>query len=442
MRTIRLLPLMAAATAALVLAPASALARRQAQATRACHIRLDAQAPLAAGEAATIVGQLKCPGQLEPGEQQVTLYERPALQSTFTALSPVTSEKSGAFQVKLPVLETSTTVYALAEGAKSAQRTIRVAAQVTPEAPTPAEGAQLITGDGGRLQSPKRVDFAGTVKPYYVGERVVLQRESSSGNEEWRAIQIGVVKAGGKYLFEHRFLVPGEANIRVVAHPKKLNAPAASTPSSYEISQVQNSQLTLVSAVDPVSFGQSVTLKGIVSGAKAETPITLYERNAGGQLTPVAPSHTASDGSYEFTRTPAQNTIFQVRSGAAKSALVFEGVKHQLTFTPPASSVVAGQPLDFSGSVLPAGPVYLERQNAGQLGWHVIDSSAPASSFLIAHVFGTAGVERLRIKVPGGDGHQAIASVPFEVTVTAAPASALTPQAPGNTPRLPAEGQV
>ncbi|HWF51195.1 MAG TPA: hypothetical protein VG294_11200, partial [Solirubrobacteraceae bacterium] len=136
-----------------------------------------------------------------------------------------------------------------------------------------------------------------------------------------------------------------------------------------------------------------------------------------------------------------------------KSALLFEGVKHQLTFTPPASTATAGQLVEFSGAVLPgfAGRVYLERQNTGQLGWHVIDSVSvaataeplkSASPFSIKHVFNIAGPERLRIKVPGGGGHQAVASAPFDVNVAAAPASALTPEAPSSTPHLPPEGQV
>lgn len=448
MRTIRLVALMAAATAASALAPMSASARRvvqrHAHAARACHIRLEVpKAPLAAAETATIAGKLSCPGLVEPGERQVTLYERSALQSGFTALAPVTSEKSGAFEVTPPPLETSTTFYAVAEGSKSARRTLRVAALVTPEAPTPAEGAQLLTGDGGRLQSPKRVEFAGSVKPFYVGERVVLQRESSTGNEEWRAIQLSTVKAGGKYRFEHRFLVPGEANIRVVAHPLKLNAPSASTPSSYEISQVQNPQLTLEANADPLSFGQSAELKGIVPSAQSSpVQVTLLERTlASRSLLPVATMSTVG-GAYKFARTPQLNAIFQVRAGSVRSSLLFEGVKHLLTFTPPTSSVAVGAPLEFSGSVLPAGRVYLERQNTGALGWHVIDSvGAPVNSFVIDHAFAAPGSELLRIKVPGGEGHQAIASAPFKVEVTPAPASTLSPEAP-SAAHLPPEGQL
>ena len=451
MRTIRLIPLTAAATAAVLLTPASALARHQgrlsAHASHGCKIRLDEvqKTPLVAGESTTLVGKLTCPAGVAPVGQQVTVYEKTTQQPGVTALAPVTSEATseptvGAFEVTPPVFTANSAFYAVAAGAKSATRRIRVAAQVTPEAPTPPEGAQLVTGDGGRLQSPKRVDFAGTVKPYYVGERVVLQRESSTGNEEWRAIQVGEVKAGGKYLFEHRFLVPGEASIRVVAHPRTLNAPAASTPSSYEISQVQNPRLTLETKLDPLSFGQTATLEGIVQGATTPTPVMLYERNAGGRMAPVESMTTMSG--YKFTPTPAQNTIFQVRTATAKSALLFEGVRHLLTFTPPASAIAAGQPLPFSGSVQPAGRVYLERQNAGQLGWHVIDSlEQPTTSFLFDYTFSTPGPERLRIKVPGGDGHQATASAPFEVNVTPAAASALTPGAASHV-HLPPEGQI
>jgi hypothetical protein len=444
MRTIRLVPLMTVAMAALVAVPASASARRQGQhralATRACHIRLETpKAPLPGPEAVTVAGKVVCAGAAEPGAKQVTVYERTAPQGAFTALSPVTSAATtGAFAVTTPVLQTNTTFYALAEGAKSVQRTIRVAAQVTPEPPTPAENAQLITGDGGRLTTPKRVEFAGSVKPFVPHERIVLQRESSTGNEEWKAIQFGEVDAAGKYVFSHRFLVPGEANIRVVVHPGKLNAPAASTPSSYEISQVQNPDLTLEAEADPLTFGQSVKLKGAIKEAKGPTPVSLLESTAG-HLVPVATT-TTSTGSFEFDRTPSRNAIYKVKAGNASSALLFLGVRHQLTFTPPTSGATAGQALEFAGSVLPAGRVYLERQNTGELGWHVIDSTiASASSFSLSYAFRAPGEVTLRIKVPGGEGHQAIASAPFKLNV--APAATPALHEPANV-HLPPEGQV
>jgi hypothetical protein len=444
MRTIRLVPLMTVAMAALAVVPTSASARRQGQrrahATGACHIRLETpKAPLPGAEAVTVVGTVQCAGAKEPGAKQVTLYQRSAPQSGFTALSPVASDPTtGAFTVTTPTLQTDTTLYALAEGAKSAQRTIRVAAQVTPEPPTPSENAQIFTATGGRFSTPKRVEFAGSVKPFVAHERVVLQRESSTGNEEWKGIQLGEVDASGKYVFHHRFLVPGEANIRVLVRPGKLNAPAASTPSSYEISQMQNPDLTLETETDPLAFGQSVKLKGTIKEAKGPTTVSLLETTSGAHAVPVA--STTSTGSFEFLRTPARNAIFKVKAGSETSALLFQGVRHQLTFTPPASSATAGQALEFAGSVLPAGRVYLERQSIGGLGWHVIDSTvAPANSFSLSYAFRAPGEVTLRIKVPGGEGHQAIASAPFKINVAKAASPVLNE--PANV-HLPPEGQV
>ena len=43
---------------------------------------------------------------------------------------------------------------------------------------------------------------------------MVLQRENSTSVEEWHSIQRGVVGEGGKYSITHKFVIPGEANLR------------------------------------------------------------------------------------------------------------------------------------------------------------------------------------------------------------------------------------
>jgi hypothetical protein len=281
---------------------------------------------------------------------------------------------------------------------------------------------------------------------------VVLQRESATANEEWRAIDRSTVDGSGKYAIEHRFHVPGDANLRVIVHPRGINAPAATSPASYEISQAQNPALTILSSTDPLLYGQSVTITGVVAAAAANTPVTLLARSKGGQLTPVATGHTGAGGSYEFTQTPLTNTSYRVQTATTKSAVLFEGVKYALTVVPPASSVQAGQPLTFSGSVLPAlvgHAVYLERQSSLRLGWHVIDvgtvgtpaKPGEAAPFSILHTFNSPGTLRLRVKIPGDPGNQSASGAPSEVTVTPVPASALRPEAPGNS-KLPAEGQL
>ena len=457
MRSIKLVPFLAAAAALLALAPAGASARRahnaRPHASRPCRIHLETpKAPIATGESATVFGKLTCPKPAEAAGRQIALYEQSAPKPGFTPVgTPVTTEASGAFQVTPPVFTTNSVFYAVAEGVQSAHRTIRVSAQITAGPPTPPEGAQLFTSAGNKRRHP-RVTFAGEVSPLDAGAVVVLQRENATANEEWRAIGRGTVDALGKYSIVHNFVIPGDANIRVVVHPRKINAPSATSPTSYEISQAQNPALTIESTVDPLLYGQSATIKGVVAGAAANTPVTLLARGKGADFAPLATGQTGTGGSYEFTQTPLTSTFYRVSTATTKSAVLFAGVKYALTVAPAPSTVQAGQPATFSGTVLPAlagHVVYLERQGSLKLGWYVLDMGtvgAPgkpgeAAAFSIAHAFYSPGIHHLRIKIPGDPGNQGASSAPFDMTVTPAPASALHPEAPGNT-RLPGEGQL
>lgn len=459
MRSIKLVPFLAAAATLLALAPAGASARRahnaRPHASHPCRIHLETpKAPIATGESATVFGKLTCPQPAEAAGRQITLYEQSAPKAGFTQVGTATTEPSGAFQVTPPVFTTNSTFYAVSEGAQSSHRTIRVSAPITVGPPTPAEGAQLLTSAGNKRRHPP-VTFAGEVSLLDAGAVVVLQRENATANEAWRAIGRGTVDGLGKYSIVHNFVIPGDANIRVVVHPRKINAPSATSPMSYEISQAQNPALTLESAADPLLYGQSTTIKGVVAGAAANTPVTLlaHSRAAkGAGFAPLATGHTGTGGSYEFTQTPLTSTFYRVSSATTKSAVLFEGVKYALTVAPAPSTVQAGQPATFSGTVLPAlagHVVYLERQGSLKLGWHVVDvgvvgapaKAGEAAAFSIAHAFFSLGSYHLRIKIPGDPGNQGASSAPFDMTVTPAPASALHPEAPGNT-RLPGEGQL
>jgi hypothetical protein len=441
----------------LAIAPAGASARRAheaaGQTNGPCRIQLETpKAPIASGESATVFGTLKCPQPAAAAGRQITLYEQSAPKPGFTPVGTATTEPSGAFQVTPPVFLTNSVFYAVAEGAQSGRRTIRVSAPITIGPPTPPEGAQLYTTVGHRLRRHPLVTFAGEVSPLAAGAVVVLQRESATANEEWRAIDRSTVDALGRYSIVHSFAVPGAANIRVVVHPRRINAPAATSPISYEISQAQNPALTIESKANPLLYGQSATIKGVVAGAAANTPVTLLARSKGSKFAPVASGHTGAGGAYEFTQTPLTNVLYRVSSAKTNSAMLFEGVKYALGAVTAPSTVQSGQASTFSGSVLPAltgHVVYLERQSSAKIGWHVVDvgtvgapaKAGEAAPFSIVHAFYSPGSYHLRVKIPGDPGNQGAAGAPFDLTVTPAPASALRPEAPGNS-RLPGEGQL
>lgn len=148
----------------------------------------------------------------------------------------------------------------------------------------PPDGSQLFMRGGPlfhpharRLGFTSRVVFSGTVSPDDAGALVALQRESSVGSEEWHRIDFSHVGQGGTYSIVHTFVVPGDANIRVVMRARGVNAPGASEPVSYEISQAQNPALTIESSADPISYGQPVTIRGKLA-ASGGTQLTLLAR--------------------------------------------------------------------------------------------------------------------------------------------------------------------
>jgi hypothetical protein len=126
--------------------------------------------------------------------------------------------------------------------------------------------------------------------------------------------------------------------------------------------------------------------------------------------------------------------------------VLYEGVKDVLTAEVSATTVQAGQPLEFKGTVAPEHSghvVYLERQNAAGTGFHVVQVGRvlPGSTYSIVHQFYVPGTKIVRIEIPGGPDNGRAISQLFTIAVTPAPASAIRPEAPGNS-APPAEGQT
>jgi len=414
---------------------------------RGCRLSLYVEPHrLTAGdETPQLFGRLTCAKGAETAGQAVTVYEHLAGHATQT-IGTATTQTGGYYTFLAPAPVLDTVYYVSAAGATSLKRQVRVAPQVTISGP--AEGSELHTG------AANRATFSGTVSPAAAGAIVVLQREAATAHEEWVVIQHGIVGAGGTYTFVHDFLVPGDANIRVLVRAHgRYTVYGASSQLSYVISQAQNPLLTLVASSagpsgDPVSYGETVTLAGTLAGG-ANRPVALWARTAGGSFTKIASATANAAGQYRFEETPLQDTSYRVIAPhGAKSSVLFEGVRYLLTAAVSATSAQAGQTLTFSGTITPyrAGhTVYLERENAGGSGFHVVGvasmSAPPAgssvASYSISHtVFGT-GTQVYRVKVPGDPANQGRASAPFTIEVKPAAASALSPAPPS---RLPTEG--
>lgn len=402
-----------------------------------CHLSIDATSHrITAGESVTVFGALLCPSA-SVADQPVTVYQlQPAGGATRLLVGTATTEADGSYQLTPAALSTNSTFLVRSQGAPGAHTGVKVAPQVTLSGP-PA-GAPLSTGGGdARIRAQYGVTFSGTVSPAGVGARVVLQREDALAGEQWHPIAFGQVDEEGKYSITHTFGAPGDANIRVVVHPRgSVNAAAASELLSYDISPRQNPRLTIQGSTDPISQGQSVTITGVADRA-ADQPVTLLARTQGNAFIAVAKGTTDGSGNYRFTQSPLQSTFYRVTTATRRSIQLFEGVKYALSAERSPGAVQAGQQLTFSGTVAPDSVghvVYLERQWASRLGFHVVDvgTVSVASTYSIAHTFYNAATDVMRIEVPGDSENQGQASEPFTIEVTPTPATALGSEAPAS----------
>jgi hypothetical protein len=439
---------LAAAASLLAMAPASAWAEHQhgtpakhPNPTGTCNVNINA-APgvLEAGETVSVFGRLNCVRRAAAANRTVTLLQRTATAPGFKVLATTTTDRHGFYLLTTPAVSQNSVFKVRANGAASGQRGVKVFARVTFAGP--AEGTQLFTGVA------NKVTFTGTVSPADAGAVVVLQRQNAVSGNEWHRIQRGIVGPTGSYSITHTFVVPGDANIRVLVRSHGLNIPSPSDLLTYEISQAQNPQLTITATPDPISYGQSVAISGTLAGASAGTPVTLFAHTARQDgFAAVAEVKTVSGGGYAFpAQAPVESTFYQVRGGGQSSAVLYEGVKDVLTVTVSGNSIPAGQPLTFKGAVSPdhtGHVIYLQQQNHADGGFHTVEVATvgSGSEYSIVHAVYEPGTQVFRVKIPGGPDDEGAASPPITVVVTVVPAASLTPERSGNT-GLPPQGEV
>jgi hypothetical protein len=415
----------------LLLAPAGALAAKHPSPNGRHAISINISSnPVVAGDPLVIYGRLVGPGN---GGQVVHLWHRIDPAGRFTIVSQTQTDANGyyAFFRADGVVTSNRNWYVKSLAAQSRTVHEHVFSLVTLSGP--ATGSTLLTGPA------HRTTFTGTVSPYQAGTLVVLQRQSAAtGGDDWQTIDRGRVRAGGTFSITHTFVNPGDANIRVLVRRTIRNLASPSNVLEYEINQAQNPALTINTSADPLTFGQSVVVSGVLAGG-ASQPVTLMAHTDGQRFSPVAQTTTDASGAYAFpAQTPVNSTFYQVQGAGKKSAQVFEGVKDALTASVSATSVTAGQTVTFSGGVAPdktGHVIYLQRQNTSGGDFHTVQVGrvGPGSTYSIVHRLFEPGSKVLRILIPGGPENQGAASPPFTITVTPAPAAALPPVSGGVT---------
>lgn len=440
MRSIKLAAVLAAATTSLVLTTAGAWAAKHASPNGRCNININlAPRQITSGDSVVVFGRLHCARRSANGASTVTLLEHASGTPGFGVVQTTTTDARGFYEFTPAAVEVNGIFYVRSHGAASGRRGVNVAAQVTLTGPP--EGTQLLTG------TANKVTFTGTVSPADAGARVILQRQNAVTGNEWHRIDLGRVSPEGGYSITHTFVVPGDANIRVLVRSQRRNSPSPSNVLTYEISQAQNPGITIQASADPISYLQTVSISGAVAGA-AKVPVTLLAHTAR-QHGFAAVSEVVSDGYGNYTfpaQSPVESTFYEVKAAGKISAVLYEGVKDVLRASVSETTLQAGQTLTFSGSVIPdhtGHVIYLERQNASGMGFHVVQIGAvtAGSVYSIVHAVYDPGTKVFRIQIPGGPENEGAVSPTFTIVVTPAPAAALMPEAPGNS-SLPAEGQV
>lgn len=286
------------------------------------------------------------------------------------------------------------------------------------------------------------VTFTGSVTPNHAFERVVLQQETASG--DWRDLKADRLDGGSNYSITYRWRFAGDHTVRVLFPGDVRNIRGSANPVTVAVQQKQVPGFTITSSDQLISYGQTVTISGVLDGPSSTntpesgTPVTLWARNAyQSQFTPVADTTTGTNGSYTFApQTPTYNTVYQVRTTLAPhrhSAVLFEGVQDVLTLTPSSTTSQVGGQVTFTGTVLPdkAGHViYLQRLGADG-DWHneEVRFVTNASTFQFAWTFGKAGTYQFRARIIGDRANVGGASAPpvvIQVAPTTNP-SALPP---------------
>lgn len=425
MRSSRLIPALAAASALLVLAPAGAAARpagqKHANANGRCKVTLAAEPrTVTSGETVELTGQLLCASGSTEGVS-LAVFERTAGSSSFKQVNTATTASEGLYKVASPPVTADSRFYVSSPTRRSPTRVVKVEPAVTLEGPSTA--TPLETG------KKHAVKFTGKVNPADEGAEVWLEREQATSTEEWGVIQKATVKAGGVFEFLHTFTVPGVANFRALVRPHGVfDVRGVSTPiGSYVINQVQNPNLTIKSSADPISYGTPITIEGVLQGGAGKTVTLLSHAKGVNSFSTAMTAVAGPSGEYKFVQVPLVNTFYRVAAGGQNSAVLVEGVKYLLNAGVNATKVLSGQKLTFSGTVTPARKgkaVFLERENLFGHGFHVADLGEvlfPLNTFSIEHVFHGSGKQVFRLHVPGDTENQGVSFPAFTIEVMPSP---------------------
>ena len=395
--------------------------------------------PILSGEGVLIYGQLNGPNH---SGQPIYLYHRVAPSHGFTLIGTTKTSVNGFYEFTRVegVVTTNRSWFVRAPGLAGNihSRTVheQVAALVSLNVATPPP-----TGDGYDTNHP--VAFTGHVSPNHAGERVLLQlQNSAAGGDDWKTLKSGRLGPGSNYDIQYRFRVPGAYNVRVKFTGDDRNTDGVSDTNSVVVQQTEVRDFTINTSAPVVNYGTSAQITGTLYLPGTTTPdpnvsVTLWAHTDNARWHTVGnPATTGSNGGYAFTVTPANNTVYQVRTtftppARRHTALLYEGVRDVVTLGVSSNTSVVGGTVTFQGAVSPdkAGhAIYLERLGAdGDYHVAAIAVVRHDSTYSFKWRFGTPGTKQFRVRISGGPENVGGASPAVSVTVALPPVTSLPP---------------
>jgi len=394
--------------------------------------------PILSGEAVLIYGQLN--GSNHSG-QTINLYHRVNPARSFTLIGTTQTLANGFYEFTRAegVVTTNRSWFVTAPHLPGNvhSRTVseRVAALVSLMASAPP------TANGYQTNHP--IAFTGHVSPNHAGERVLLQvQNSANGGDDWKTLKAGVLDPGSNYDIHYRFRMPGAYNLRAVFGGDARNIEGVSDTSSVVVQQTEVSDFTINSTAPIINYGGQAEITGALYLPGTTTPdpgvsVTLWGHTDGQKWHTVGnPDTTLSNGSYGFSVSPSNNTVYQVRTtftppARRDTAALFEGVRDVVTIVASSMTSVVGGSVTFQGTVSPdkAGhDIYLERLGAdGDFHVVAIGVVRPDSTYSFKWTFGTPGAKEFRVRIPGGPENVGGVSPTVTVQVALPPVTSLPP---------------
>ena len=190
-----------------------------------------------------------------------------------------------------------------------------------------------------------------------------------------------------------------------------------------------NYGLTIAATPNPIVTGEGVLIYGKLEGSDvANQRIVLYHRiTPQTQFTPITVTRTNAFGFYEITRAEGivgtNRSWFAVGPGHSHSRTINEFVSSAVTLATATTTVNAGTPVQFTGTVTPAHPnqeVLLQKQVSDSgTGWRTVGRAVTGSdsSFTVTRSFLTPGSYTLRALFPNDPRNLAGQSDPLTITV-------------------------